>query len=151
MIVKSYESLKTKLMKVQAGIKFIKSCKKENLIPTFAKVNLAIKNGGRNLKLWLGIIIMESEMRNKHHAKKKLKKEILAVSDQLKGVLGLFLYNALVHKIELAVKSRFKSISFRHQKKLLKFRKAQTAKYCDINPCLMKHMYITFRHIIYHK
>ena len=60
---------------------------------------------------------MESEMVNKHHEKKKLKKEILAISNQLKGVLGLFLYNALVHEIELAVKSRFKSISFRHQKK----------------------------------
>ena len=99
MIVKSYESLKTKLMNVQACIKFIKSCKKENLIPTFAKVNLAIKNGSRNLKLRLERIIMESEMGNKHHAKKKLKKEILAVSNQLKGMLGLFLYNALVHKM----------------------------------------------------
>ena len=79
-------------------------------------------------------------MENKHHEKKKLKKEILAISNQLKGVLGLFLYNALVHKIELTVKSRFKSISFRHQKKLLKFRKAQTTNYCDINPRLMKHI-----------
>ena len=60
---------------------------------------------------------MESEMENKHHEKKKLKKEILAISNQLNGVLGLFLYNALVHETELAVKSRFKSISFRHQKK----------------------------------
>ena len=51
-------------------------------------------------------------------------------------MLGFFLYNALVHKIELAVKSRFKSISLRHQKKLLKFRKAQTGKKCDINPRL---------------
>ena len=117
MIVRSYESLKRKLMKVKADINFIKSGKKENFIPTFAKVNLATKNGSRKLKLRLARIIMESEMENKHHEKKKLKKEILAISNQLKGVLGLFLYNALVHKIELAVKSRFKSISFRHQKK----------------------------------
>ena len=40
----------------------------------------------------------------------------------------------------MAVKSRFKSTSFRHQKKLLKFRKAQTTKYCDINPPLIKHI-----------
>ena len=83
MIVRSYESLKTKLMKVQAGIQFIKSCKKENLIPIFAKVNLAIKSDSRKLKLSLARL-MESEMENKHHEKKKLKKEIVAISNQLK-------------------------------------------------------------------
>ena len=138
MIVISYKSLKTKLMKAQADIKFIKSCKKKNLIPTFTKINLTIKNVSRKLKLRIARIIMESEMENKNHEKKKPKKEILAISNQLKGVLGLFLYNALVHKIELAVKSRFKSVSFRQQKKLLKFPKVQTAKYCYINPRLMK-------------
>ena len=59
-------------------------------------------------------------MENKGHEKNKLKKEIVAISNQLKGVLGLFLYNALVYRIELTVKSRFKSISFRHQRKLQK-------------------------------
>ena len=44
----------------------------------------------------------------------------------------------------MAVKSRFKSILFQHQKKLLKFRKAQTAKNCDINPRLMKHIVHNF-------
>ena len=83
MIVRSYESLKTKLMKVQADIQFIKSCKKENLIPIFAKVNLAIKSDSRKLKLSLARL-MESEIENKHHEKKKLKKEIVAISNQLK-------------------------------------------------------------------
>ena len=87
-IVQSYESLKTKLLKVQTDIKFIKSCKKENLIPTFAKVNLAIRSGSRKLKLRFARIIMESEMENKHHEKKKLKKEIVAISNQLKEMLG---------------------------------------------------------------
>ena len=32
-------------MKVEADIRFSKSCKKDNLIPTFAKVKLAIKSG----------------------------------------------------------------------------------------------------------
>ena len=50
-IVRSYESLKTKYMKVKADIKFVKSCKKENLIPTFAKVNLAIKNGSKKIEV----------------------------------------------------------------------------------------------------
>ena len=41
-VVKSYETLKTKYMKVQSDIKFIKPCKKECLIPAFAKVNVSI-------------------------------------------------------------------------------------------------------------
>ena len=48
--ITSYESLKTKYMKVQSDIKLINSCKKESLIPTFAKVNLSIKNASRKLK-----------------------------------------------------------------------------------------------------
>ena len=47
-------------------------------------------------------------------AKKKLKKEIVAISNQLKGVSGLFIYNALVHKTDLAVKYRFESILLRY-------------------------------------
>ena len=50
MLVRRYESLKSKYMKVQSDIKFIKSWKKENLIPTFAKVNLCITNVNRKLK-----------------------------------------------------------------------------------------------------
>ena len=49
-------------MKVKADIKFIKSCKKDNLIPSFAKVNLTIKNGNGKLKLRIARIAMESEM-----------------------------------------------------------------------------------------
>ena len=53
---------------------------------------------------------MESEMQNKLYDKKKLKKEMIAISNQLKRVLGLFFFNALVHQIEIAVKSRSKAI-----------------------------------------
>ena len=50
-IVRSYKFLKTKYVKVQSHIKFIKSCKEENLKSTFARVNLAIKSGRGKLKL----------------------------------------------------------------------------------------------------
>ena len=39
-IVQSYEQLKAKYMKTVADIKFIKSCKIANIMPTFANVNL---------------------------------------------------------------------------------------------------------------
>ena len=68
---------------------------------------------------------MESEIQSKHLEKKKLKKELRLACIQLKSVLGLFLYNALLHQVSFAVKSRQKAILKRHEKKLIKFRKNQ--------------------------
>ena len=48
--VRNYVKLKTKLTKLKADIVYIKSFKKEDLIPAFAKVNLSIKSGGYKLK-----------------------------------------------------------------------------------------------------
>ena len=57
-------------MKVQSDIQ---SSKKENLIPTFAKVNLSIKNSNRKIKLCITRIVMECEMENKQQEKKEVK------------------------------------------------------------------------------
>ena len=139
-LVRRYESLKTKYMKLQSDIKFIKSCKKENLIPTFAKVNLSIKNANRKLKLLIARIVMESEMENKHHKKKKLKKDIVLISNQLKTGLGVL----LLHQVNIAVRSRYKGVSIRHQKKIVNLIKNQKNNYESNKPSLMKHMVHNF-------
>lgn len=90
MIVRSNESLETKIMKVQTDIKLLKSCKK-NLNSTFAEFNLAIKSGSTKLESRLARIKMEGEMKDKYHETRKLRKEIVAISNQLKVVLGLFI------------------------------------------------------------
>ena len=115
----------TTYMKVTADIKFIKLCKVEKIIPTFAKVNLSIKSESRKLKLRIARLVMESEIQSKHLDKKKLKKELKSICIQLKSVLGLFQHNALLHQVSFAVKSRQKAILKRHEKKLIKFRKNQ--------------------------
>ena len=38
--VRNYEKVKTKCMKVDQGIKFIKTCKNEHLVPTFADLDI---------------------------------------------------------------------------------------------------------------
>ena len=124
-LVRSYELLMTKYMKVTADIKFIKLCKVEKIIPLFAKVNLSIKSDSRKLKLRIARLVIESEIQSKHLGKKKLKKELRLACIQLKSVLGLFLYNALLHQVGFAVKSRQKAILKCHEKKLIKFRKNQ--------------------------
>ena len=74
-LVRSYESLMTKYMKVTTDMKFIKFCKVEKIIPTFAKVNFSIISGSRKLKLRISRLLMEREIQSKHLEKKKLKKE----------------------------------------------------------------------------
>ena len=39
-VIRSLEKLQTKFMKVSADIRYMKTCKKERLIPTFARVKV---------------------------------------------------------------------------------------------------------------
>ena len=55
-------------------IKSIKSCKTENIIPTFAKVTLSLKHSNYKLKLHTARLVMETGMKKKYLEKKKLKK-----------------------------------------------------------------------------
>ena len=47
------------------------------------------------------------------------------LSIQLKSTLHIMIYSILLHKINLAVKSKSKVISICHSKKLLKFQQSQ--------------------------
>ena len=49
-VIRSLKKLQTKYGKVVAYIKYIKTCKKERLIPTFVKVNISVKNGTHKLR-----------------------------------------------------------------------------------------------------
>ena len=73
-------------------------------------------------------------MQVKHQEKKKLKQEIKILSTQLKIALLMLIYTMLLHRINLAVKSRIKSIAKRYEKKLSKFRKRQQMS--DIKSCI---------------
>ena len=95
--------------------------KTEILVKLFAKVKLLIKSGNTKLHKRIARIVMETELQNKHQQKKKIKKEISSINFQLKNILGLYLYHVMFHHINIAVKSRWKSIRMRHEKKLVKF------------------------------
>ena len=69
-------------MKTLANIKFVKSCKTENIIPTFAKVKLSLKYSNCKLKLHITRLVMEAEIQNKHFEKIKLKKEMKRIGIQ---------------------------------------------------------------------
>ena len=45
---------------------------KRTIIPTFAKVNVSIRNGTYKLKRKIARLVMETELQNKHREKFKL-------------------------------------------------------------------------------
>ena len=57
----------------------LSNAKCENIIPTFAKVNVSLKYSNHKLKSRIAKIVMVAELQNKHREKRKLKKEIKIV------------------------------------------------------------------------
>ena len=67
-------------------------------------------------------------MQSKHSEKRKLKKELKEMRNILKRSLNLVILNAVFHQLNIALKSKFKVIANRHQKKLTNLRKKQERK-----------------------
>ena len=121
--VTSFEKLKTKFEKVTSDIKSIKICKRGGLIPTFANVRLSIKQQNHKLKRCVSRIFMENELQTKHREKHNLKKDMKAISYQLRRLLPTLVYATVLHQINLAIRSEVKSIVKRHEPKTIKFRR----------------------------
>ena len=127
-VLRSLQKAHRRFMKVSAGIKYIKTSKKERLTPTFAKVNISLKNTSFKPKLKIATLIMETEMQNKHSGKRKLKKELKQIHNILKRSLNLVFLNAVFRQLNIALKSKFKVIANHNQKKLTNLRKQQDRK-----------------------
>ena len=68
---------------------------------------------------------MVTELQNKHHERRKLKKDIIKTTSKLKSSLSFIMYSTLLHQMNIAVKSKSRAITFRHKKKLLNLREKQ--------------------------
>ena len=62
-------------------------------------------------------LVMETELQNKYRQKHKLRKDIRSINILLSTSLSVIVYNALLHQIIIAVKSRIKVIKLRHGRK----------------------------------
>ena len=68
--VRSLKNIKHNWFKISKDINFIKTYKKEDLLPTFAKVKLTIKSGNKKIQQQkMARIIMNTELQQKHHEK----------------------------------------------------------------------------------
>ena len=110
----------------------MKLCKKEQLVPTFAKVIVSIRSGTYKLKRKISRLVMEMELQNKYREKRKLWKDIRSINVSLSTSLSVIVYNTLLNQINIAVKSRIKVIKLRHGKKLNNWKwKQETTNYVD--------------------
>ena len=66
---------------------------------------------------------MDAELQNKHIERKKTM--LRSISVNVRTTLGLILFNAIIKKTNVAVKSRIKAITYQHEKKLNNLRKLQ--------------------------
>ena len=73
-----------KYSKVNQDINYIKTCRRENLIPTFAKVKIAIKIDNDKLKQKLARVILDTELQQKHNQRRKVKREGIRLCNNIK-------------------------------------------------------------------
>ena len=92
---------------------------------------------------------MEAEIQNKHSEKRKLRKETRKIRTTLKRGLNLIILNTVFHQLNVALKSKFKVVTSRHETKLSNFLKHQKLKLLNQNPTILKILYRTFLHINY--
>ena len=88
-------------MKVSAGIRYITTCKKEQLMPTFARVKAFLNDVSFKLRKKITGLIMEAEMKNKHLEKRKLRKEIRKKQTTLRKSLNLIILKTVFHQLNV--------------------------------------------------
>ena len=93
--------MQTKLAKITADTKFMRTYKEEYSVPTSANAKLAIRHGNKKLKTEISLI-MESELQNKYEEKKKIRKQMMMM------MMMMTLYNSVIHQVKLAHKSKLK-------------------------------------------
>ena len=127
-LAKTLEDKIIKHRKVKLDIIFIKQCKKENIITTFENVNVSIKHGTYKLKKKIANIVMETEIQNKHLERQKLRKDIFKATVKLRSSISFILYSTVLYRINIAVESKVRAISFRHKKKMENLKNKQQNK-----------------------
>ena len=116
-ITRDIENKRTKLTKLKCDLNFLTTCKRNNLIPTFAKPKLAIKMN-RRLKQKIAKTIIEDELRNKHRMVNWLKKEVKKRAGELKLIIGFISFCTLNKKINSTIKKKTNNWKTIHQNKL---------------------------------
>ena len=101
------------MLKIEKDTSYIKSCKREELILTFAKVNLLVKCGDykvKNKTARLVISILGNTI-----------KEIRSANVPLTSYISVIYFNRVNYEIEKAIGSQQTLVNKGHERKLHKF------------------------------
>ena len=116
-----------RLEKLRYDLRFLLVCKKEGLVPTFAKPKLSIDCDNR-LRKEIAALIIKTELRNKHRSKNKLKEALRRNNRTVQQTTSFLLFHALRYQIRSAVESKRKKWAGTHQRKLKALREAHRVK-----------------------
>ena len=120
-LCRQLEKSSAKMSKVKLDIDFLLTCKKENLIPTFAKPKLSVPSESK-LQAKIAKLIIQTELKNKHALKRSLKGSIKESTAEIQGKLGFLTYYAFKYRIGNAIHHKKKKWVETHKKKLQKLR-----------------------------
>ena len=98
-------------------LRFLLVCKKEGLVPVFAKPKLSI-NVDKKIRKDIAALLVKTEIKNKHRLKNQLKKDLLERNQTIRESTSFLLFNALRYKIRSIVSVRRTKWSATHQRKL---------------------------------
>ena len=86
-VAKSIGTYRTKLSKIKCDIDFLLTCKRNIVIPTFARKKLAVKFNFQ-LRNKISQQIIDAELKNKHRKKRIIFNKIKKRQDALKSRVG---------------------------------------------------------------
>ena len=110
---KTIENQFSKHWKIQLDISFMKQCKKEHTIPSFVKVNVAVRHSSDKLQEKIAYPVMLTELQNKYHERLKSKNDTIKTTSKLKSSISFAKYYRLLHQKNVEGKSKCRALTLK--------------------------------------
>ena len=110
------ERISMRYEKTSCDLTFLLTCKKENLLPTFAKPKIGTYVCVK-AKRDMAKIIIKTELKNKHRLRNRLRNDLRKKTLELKNSTNLLFFSALRYKIRGTVSWKKQKWITVHEKK----------------------------------
>ena len=96
--VRHYERQLKRHAKLKCDLSFLLTCKREQLIPNFARPKFSVKMDKKTLRK-VGKIILEKEIGNKHKEKTKIGEKMATIARNLESMVTFIEYKAIMYRL----------------------------------------------------
>ena len=127
-LARNTEQTRIKIRKLKDDIKFLLVCKRNELLPKFARPKFATKMDWKTRKR-IGRTIIDAELKNKHQRMKELKRKERENLNELRITLGYISYCTLNKKINMRTNGKSKAWRRTHEEKLKKLFAEKSTKW----------------------